>query len=82
MGVRNYNKNLRDFHRHSREVYGLFFRCSYGKTSHKLPKNCAECAIMLSSLNGVIDTLNFHGKYGKWLKNTDVPCTENYKLSL
>ena len=42
-------------------VIGKFIAYSYGKTSHKLPKNCAQCVIMLLSLNWVMDTLNFRG---------------------
>ena len=62
----------------------LVFPLFLWKKSHKLLKNCAECAIMLSSLNGIIDTLNSMAmiiQIQKMAKNT-VPCTENYNVSL
>ena len=46
-GVRNYHK----IYGISSVILGKFMTCSYEETSHKLPKNCAECAIMLSGLN-------------------------------
>ena len=32
----------------------FFFHYSYGKTSHKIPKNCEQCAIMLSHASSLL----------------------------
>ena len=78
-GVQNYHK----FTEFPAEVYGLFFHYSYGKTSHKLPKNCAQCTIMLSSLNLVTDTSNFQGMITQNTENdSKILSTETSKLSL
>ena len=58
-------KNLWDFQRHLQEGYGLLFHYFYRKTSHKLPKNCAQCAIMLSSHGHFKFSWNDDTKYGK-----------------